>query len=109
MERKFTDNEIVKALEMCNYNADCDNCPCVGECWNVNKYAIDLINRQKAEIESLKEAYAIYEETTGLKWVRTEAIKEFAERLNGHRNGDFIFIPTKLLDNLVKEMVGEEK
>lgn len=25
MERKFTDDEIVKALEMCNYNADCDN------------------------------------------------------------------------------------
>lgn len=55
VERKFTDEEIVKALGMCNYNADCDNCPCVGECWNVNKYAIDIINRQKTEIEKLRE------------------------------------------------------
>ena len=117
MERKFTDNEIVKALEMCNYNADCDNCPCVGECWNVNKYAIDLINRQKAEIESLKEAYAIYEETTGLKWVRTEAIKEFAERLKERKwqytetehTFDFDGVDVDEIDNLVKEMTEEQK
>lgn len=125
MERKFTDDEIVKALEMCNYNADCDNCPCVGECWNVNKYAIDLINRQKAEIESLKEAYAIYEETTGLRWARAEAIKEFVDRLNKEaenvvidREGDFVATNDKIYDtvsdwcketsdNLLKEMTGE--
>lgn len=114
MERKFTDDEIVKALEMCNYNADCDNCPCVGECWNVNKYAIDLINRQKAEIESLKEAYAIYEETTGLKLARAETIKEFAERVKDIVDepalirGRVIDIIIDTIDNLVKEMTGED-
>lgn len=115
MERKFTDDEIVKVLEMCNYNADCDNCPCVGECWNVNKYAIDLINRQKAEIESLKEAYAIYEETTGLKLARAETIKEFAKRLKAKLHLDGVvmgcncaFVEDVQIDNLVKEMTGED-
>ena len=77
---------------------------------NVSKAAIDLINRQKtrtlelqgdlkfvrgtverllelsdeqkAKIEQLKEAYSVYEETTGLKQVRAEAIREFAEKID---------------------------
>ena len=77
--------------------------------------AIDLINRQKAEIESLKEAYTIYEETTGLKWVRAEAIKEFAERLEQYcaPGGDFgdpcgvLTVTDRWIDHLVQEMTGE--
>ena len=122
MERKFTDDEIVKALKMCNYNAYCDNCPCVGECWNVNKYAIDIINRQKAEIERLNKIRAelskeienfsdigkMYSE------IKAEAIKEFADRLKEklHLNRMVIgyngaFIEAVHIDSLVKEMTGE--
>ena len=114
MERKFTDNEIVKALEIFSKN-------------NVTRHneltyegiplrflfedAIDLINRQKAEIESLKESYAIYEETTGLKLARTEAIKEFAERLKANamlHHGGVTVVYGSAIDNLVKEMTGED-
>ena len=74
---------------------------------------LDLIKRQKAEIESLKEAYAIYEETTGLKWARAETIKEFAERVKDIVDdpalirGRVIDIIIDTIDNLVQEMTGE--
>ncbi len=50
----MTDNEIIKALECCEKD-DCDNCPNdFGNCYaNLAGYALDLINRQKAEIEAL--------------------------------------------------------
>ena len=60
----MTDNEITKALECC-INDDCDNCPdTFGNCeHNAMRNALDLINRQKAEIERLNEqlgaAYAM--------------------------------------------------
>ena len=52
----MTDNEIIKALECC-IKHDCGNCPATamvcGETFDM-EYALDLINRQKAEIEKLK-------------------------------------------------------
>ena len=49
------DNEIIKALECC-IKSDCSNCP-QGKMFCSDavpmQYAIDLINRQKAEIEAL--------------------------------------------------------
>ncbi len=99
----MTDNAIIKAL-MCCTNADCLNCPRWSEEWSSGtcndflQSVLDLINRQKAEIERLKtetstnlkqwkmisertkEHYSeLYEEAKGI--VRAEAIKEFAERL----------------------------
>ena len=66
----MTDNEIIKALECCissSTSLACFNCPmaknheCNGSNTNVNKLvvenALDLIKRQKAEIERLKTAY----------------------------------------------------
>lgn len=53
----MTDNDIIKALEHCS----CGHLPCGRECpgWQVGceteKYALDLIRRQKAEIERLEE------------------------------------------------------
>lgn len=38
-------------------------------------------NRLKAEIEDIKKSYEIYEESSGLKWAKSEAINKFAERL----------------------------
>ena len=51
----MTDNEIIKALECCR-NDECSQCPLQdGVCSekDVIKDALDLINRQKAEIERL--------------------------------------------------------
>ena len=63
-EHKFTDEEIIKALECCckdNYEGDCPKCPLQlnGNC-NVilAEHALDLINRQKAEIAFWQDAAA---------------------------------------------------
>lgn len=54
----MTDNEIIKALECC-VNADCLNCPRFTEEWHngmcdeLLRYALDLINRLKAENSNL--------------------------------------------------------
>ena len=67
----MTDDEIIKALECCSKGfGNCDGCPydddnadCVtlkGETLMM-KDVIDLINRQKAEIERLKKGHILYE------------------------------------------------
>ena len=60
-ERKFTDEEVIRALEHCaNSNTDepyCHDCPyeTTKYCASVlSKDTLDLINRQRAEIERLK-------------------------------------------------------
>ena len=63
MENKFTDNEIIKALECCGKGfGNCEGCPydddyhdCVTNDGKtlIMQDCIDLINRQKAEIERL--------------------------------------------------------
>ena len=121
-DRKFTDDEVIKALERCNDNGGCDNCPFDGaynedELWCVdelNKATRTLINRQKAEIEAMKIAnekmYAASKE------IAPEAIKEFAERLKEcaydlrHYDGTKVpVVETHCIDNLVKEMTEGEK
>jgi predicted nucleic acid-binding Zn-ribbon protein len=55
----MTDNEIIKALECCFVESDCTECPlhkkyekdCLEE---AATKALDLINRQKAEMEKMK-------------------------------------------------------
>lgn len=61
-DHKFTDDEIIKALELCSKLdlsfEECDKCPYKGECGtkdgNMPADALALINRQKAEIEKLE-------------------------------------------------------
>ena len=56
-DKKFTDEEIIKALE-CHINAeDCVSCEVFDWCEEIllTELVLDLINRQKAEIERLKE------------------------------------------------------
>ena len=67
----MTDNEIIKALEVCvGIHNDCDNCPLLeysqatDECMTeAMSNALDLINRQKAEIERLQNALFKQEDT----------------------------------------------
>ena len=121
----MTDNEIIKALECCSCKPlKCNDCPCMqtGERFEVEKYAIDLINRQKAEIEDLEtEIDNPYEQAkadilgnmadggVSCHWCiekhRANAIKEFAERLCDDRiSNDPVVIAVKAE---LKEMVGD--
>lgn len=66
----MTDNEIIKALECCKRSVGAilctSNCPMYSECdsedpmEDICGLALDLINRQKAEIEELKRQNKIY-------------------------------------------------
>ena len=106
----MTDNEIIKAMEYCYANENhCRICPYMqkDQCIVVRtKDALDLINRQKAEIEALKLINSTYAADTNE--IREIAIKEFAERLKEqiHIKKDRLFYADKI-DNLVKEMVGD--
>ena len=106
----MTDNEIIKALECSPLND-------IGGCRKID--ALDLINRQKAEIEELRADNNYLFET--MPHMKAEAIKEFAERLNARIRKDIdeqgmLPLPyTKkaydtvkiFIDNLVKEMTDQ--
>ena len=112
----MTDNEIIKALER-TASWVCDECKFHGEMCDGDKCekviadnVLDLINRQKAENESLKVDLAkcsirldnLYKTADEIK---SEAIKEFAEKLKNcfAISGDYLDI-INIIDNLVKEM-----
>ena len=123
------DNEIIKAIECClsDEPMPCQqHCPFVekcrgGEC--LDTYAIDLFNRQKAEIENYRHnnqklVVENLQMIKSIKHLKAEAIKEFAERLKDKSSKislvcsgalvktDYTIAGTDL-DNLVKEMVGD--
>ena len=124
----MTDNEIIKALECCGCdNYQCDNCPYAYKTCTVYKDSLDLINRQKVEIERLTAMLEAAEDylyplpfknafDDELAKAKSEAIKEFAERLKnafpeGNRDNkcpaiyidDYCYI----IDECAEEMVGE--
>lgn len=146
----MTDNEIIKAYKTCKEDTTCEHCP-YSEVWDgssacIDKMfedTIDLIKRQKAEIERLEkivdelradhkalgdvfsnelvachDCHLKYEEK--INQHKAEAIKEFAERLKkfafdcdvsfGYGREHYTEAVAVIeIDNLVKEMVGEEK
>lgn len=102
-KQTMTDNEIIKALECCSdtVNYQCNKCPLYVDCEKavIAECALDLINRQKEQIESLiagqetlqkalNEKIAevealngnLYTVSSACKQRRDEAVKEFAER-----------------------------
>ena len=65
----MTDNEIIKALECCsidNHIGVCKECPFADVCDEddqaLQKHALDLINRQRAEIERLEKENTVFGE-----------------------------------------------
>ena len=124
------DNEIIKALER-TASWVCDECKFHGEMCDGDKCekvvaenALDLITRQKSEIERLqesgKEAVSCFTRMESLYKIKckelevakSEAIKEFAERLKEKLQWDVEF-DNKLvfesdIDNLVNKMEVSE-
>lgn len=121
-DKKITDEEIKSSLEVIATTRNCNECKIRNCKWGTcncsqitANAALDLINRQKAEIEKLKGSTIvsnIMESQKIKREAKAEAYKEFAERLkiyscrlkDGHDMVDTICI-----DNLLKEMVGEEE
>jgi hypothetical protein len=131
----MTDEQIVKALECCGNMNECKKeCP-LDDLGDIDKCihtlmlnALDLINRQKAEIEKmaecivslndrLKEKDKAIEFTTkefvaDYKRIKSEEIKEFAERLKEKAISTFYeerkYVDTEDIDELVKEMTEEK-
>lgn len=120
----MTDKEIKKALECCiKPTSDCENCPYYKkeECFDMAKRdALNLINRQQAEIERLQKENNQFADLGKMySEIRAEAIKEFAD-LSIKRICENVNAPTpsesyvvekcnQVIDNLVKEMVGDDK
>ena len=112
----MTDREIIQALECCTGDEwdICDKCPYQkyktkrGCTYHILRDVLDLITRQQAEIEELKEVY----HATKLGWAtaKAEAIKEFAEMVDKAFGGvgacgySYVRYKTRCI---VKEMIGE--
>jgi superfamily II DNA or RNA helicase len=147
-EHKFTDEKIIKALEICQKakcRGDCEDmgCPATTKhgCrfylrtdedydgviqMEMLKDALDLINRQKAEIEELtvsnerlEQILTFYtlqygtvrDQSIVIETARVEAIKEFAERLKEKliKGGIYPALVKNSIDDLVKEITEEQK
>ena len=121
-EHKFTDEEVIKAFECCFGNEKlCSECPyeeLIGCGRQRDRNILDLINRQKAEIEELKirnERQRCTIKLYQINETKTEAIKEFAERLRDHikvvttlaSDENVLAVELHHIENLVKEMTGE--
>lgn len=115
----MTDNEVIKSMQcVIGNDVNCSECTyqkvlpfpsCRKMC---AKNALDLINRQKTEIERLEkelmkckiEKEMLY--NVGVE-IQTIAIKEFADRLKEHKillKDGHCLVDTTCIDNLVKEI-----
>lgn len=131
-ERKFTDEEVIRALECCTScvtTEACKNCVIYPFLPNVTaeecmeyamRLAIDLINRQKAEIEELKIRNERQKHTIKayqINKTKAEAIKEFVgllesveEVVTSLNNGEAITaVDTFHIHRIAKEIIGEQK
>ena len=104
----MNDNDIIKALGCCAVS-NCDDCPYFkfGNCLEkLQLDAVDLINRLKAENERLKDMVAQNEGVLPKyeNLIKSEAIKEFAERLKESLEGKTDPVDEYDIDVLVKKM-----
>lgn len=122
-DKKITDEEIKSSLEVIATTRNCNECKIRNCKWGTcncsqitANAALDLINRQKAEIEKLKGSTIvsnIMESQRIKREAKAEAYKEFAEKLkdewfcNCYDSPDVDF--DDFIFNLLKEMVGEEE
>lgn len=119
----MTDSELIKALEnsINTYNQK----GIYVDTENLQQQVLDLIKRQREEIERLekarqRQAYLScnlrgqkYELMNRISVVKNEAYKEFAERLKSYlllnKKGEMSVISFENVDSLLKELVGDNK
>ena len=130
-DKKLTDEEIISSLEVIATTCNCNECKIRSGRWGTcncsettANAALDLINHQKAEIESLREDLkrVCAERDAHIStnnFIKSEAVIEFAERLqnkiktecNPYGKPTFDYDTSlaimRYIDNLVKEMVGD--
>ena len=138
----MTDEQIIKALEYCCGNITFDSDCSTHGCYQVSlpedrngdirwcrqwlmKDALDLVNRQKADIKRMKKIISYLKESidcsrkeynrllSKLQQAKSEAIKEFAERLKKYlcldlREGISV-VTIDNIDKIVKEMTEADK
>lgn len=129
----MTDNEIIQALEYCFTNdfgkTNCNKCAfytATAKCMDdMQNAVIDLINRQREEIERLQKGNKLLSENADTAFqdglneaqelyalqvegeIKSEAIKDFAERLcKGRVSNDPVVIAVRAE---LKEMDGGEE
>lgn len=142
-DKKLTDEEIKSSLEVIATTQNCNECKIRNCKWGTcncsqitANAALDLIDRQRAEIEKMKECPKCVYEYDGevteycvqgpcpkfktVEQIKTEAYKEFVEKLeeklcdchtvsDGEYCGFDCGDTHECIDDLLKEMVGEEK
>ena len=122
-DKKITDEEIKSSLEVIATTRNCNECKIRNCKWGTcncsqitANAALDLINRQQAEIEKLKGSTIvsnIMESQRIKREAKAEAYKEFAERLNEEAQIADCFdsynmvVGTHFINNLLKEMIDE--
>lgn len=129
----MTDNDIIKALEICigfvsGGEAMCNNCP-LHDCDNCSseklKQALNLINRQQAEIEKLNvelvgmrgacESYKMHYDNAQAEIERLQKFKTYFDSLYGinlevegwHENGNTISFD-EFYDSAIEDMDSAE-
>lgn len=125
--KKFTDEQIIEALKCCIAQENCEEVSCeicpydkVYDCKEVMlKNVLDIFNRKNAENERLKAKILVKDNINDyntaqlriareeLRTAKSNAIKEFAERLKAISDSrplydELVYIDE--IDNLVKEM-----
>lgn len=125
-DKEYTNEDIISSLELIATTGNCEECKIRNCKWGTcncsqitANAALELINRQKDEIEVLKEF--IVETRRCDKEIKSEAVKECLAKVknyikthcNPYGKPDFDYDTSikilNFIDNLVKEMVGEEK
>lgn len=114
-DKKFTDEEIIRNYEWCiGCTSDrCRECTMDEEGFceeELQDLVLDLINRQKAEIEKLKGS-TIVSNIMESQRIKREAYKEFLEKaaieLTNAYSSEYAHWIDDTLNNLLEELVGE--
>ena len=124
IDKKYTDKDIISSLEVIATTCNCNECKIRSGKWGTcncsettANAALDLINRQKAEIERLRGSTIvnnIMESQRIKREAKAEAVKEFAERLKNEINIRTTYSREqdknvmRMIDNLVKELISDE-
>ena len=119
--KKYTNEDIISSLKIIATTRNCNECRIRNCKWGTCNCAqitanasLDLIKRQKSEIEWLRGSTIINNIMNSQRIKReakAEAYKEFAERLKKETLSDrgYDILQQGTIDNLLKEMVGERR